>query len=137
MGEPIVILALYRKGDRIKSAIAGSERKIKEVQTDLSHVTASLSRDAAITARKLTPAIQAFLDAAAPAQRNMSLASWAVICGLRSERWQHPIMDSYQQYMREAANRFRIGNDGLDAADMQSKTIAAQLSPYCESVLPP
>jgi hypothetical protein len=42
MGEPIVILALRRKRDRIESAIAGYERKIKEAQADLSHVTASL-----------------------------------------------------------------------------------------------
>lgn len=42
MGEPIVILALRRKRDRIESAIAGYERKIKEAQADLAHVTASL-----------------------------------------------------------------------------------------------
>ena len=42
MGEPIVILALRRKRDRIESAVAGYERKIKEAQADLAHVTASL-----------------------------------------------------------------------------------------------
>ena len=42
MGEPIVILALRRKRDRIESAIAGYERKIKEAQADLAHVGASL-----------------------------------------------------------------------------------------------
>jgi hypothetical protein len=42
MGEPIVILALRRKRDRIESAIAGYERKIKEAQADLAHVTGSL-----------------------------------------------------------------------------------------------
>jgi hypothetical protein len=42
MGEPIVILALRRKRDRIEGAIANYERKIKEAQADLSHVTASL-----------------------------------------------------------------------------------------------
>ena len=42
MGEPIVILALRRKRDRIEAAIAGYERKIKEAQADLAHVTASL-----------------------------------------------------------------------------------------------
>ena len=42
MGEPIVILALRKKRDRIESAIAGYERKIKEAQADLAHVTASL-----------------------------------------------------------------------------------------------
>jgi hypothetical protein len=42
MGEPIVILALRRKRDRIEGAIAGYERKIKEAQADLAHVTASL-----------------------------------------------------------------------------------------------
>ena len=42
MGESIVILALRRKRDRIESAIAGYERKIKEAQADLAHVTASL-----------------------------------------------------------------------------------------------
>lgn len=42
MGEPIVILALRKKRDRIEAAIAGYERKIKEAQADLAHVTASL-----------------------------------------------------------------------------------------------
>jgi hypothetical protein len=42
MGEPIVILALRHKRDRIEAAIAGYERKIKEAQADLAHVTASL-----------------------------------------------------------------------------------------------
>jgi len=42
MGEPIVILALRRKRDRIEGAIAAYERKIKEAQADLAHVTASL-----------------------------------------------------------------------------------------------
>ena len=42
MGEPIVILALRRKRDRIESAIAGYECKIKEAQADPAHVTASL-----------------------------------------------------------------------------------------------
>jgi len=42
MGEPIVILALRRKRDRIEGAIASYERKIKEAQADLAHVTASL-----------------------------------------------------------------------------------------------
>jgi hypothetical protein len=42
MGEPIVILALRRKRDRIEAAIAGYERKIKEAQADLAHVGASL-----------------------------------------------------------------------------------------------
>jgi len=42
MSEPIVILALRRKRDRIEAAIAGYERKIKEAQADLAHVTASL-----------------------------------------------------------------------------------------------
>ena len=42
MGEPIVILALRRKRDRIEGAIANYERKIKEAQADLAHVTASL-----------------------------------------------------------------------------------------------
>jgi len=84
-------------------------------------------RDAAIRARKPTPSIKAFLDAAAPAQRNITLASWAVMCSLRSERWLHPITVSYQQYMRETANRFGIGNEGLDAADVQSETITRQL----------
>jgi hypothetical protein len=34
--------ALRRKRDRIEAAIAGYERKIKEAQADLAHVTASL-----------------------------------------------------------------------------------------------
>jgi hypothetical protein len=34
MSEPIVILALRRKRDKIESAIAGYERKIKEAQAD-------------------------------------------------------------------------------------------------------
>ena len=42
MGESIVILALRKKRDRIESAIAGYERKIKEAQADLAHVIASL-----------------------------------------------------------------------------------------------
>lgn len=42
MGEPIVILALRRKRDRIEAAVAEYERKIKEAQADLAHVTASL-----------------------------------------------------------------------------------------------
>jgi hypothetical protein len=42
MGEPIVILALRRKRDRIEGAISNYERKIKEAQADLYHVTASL-----------------------------------------------------------------------------------------------
>jgi len=42
MGEPIVILALRKKRDRIEGAIASYERKIKEAQADLAHVTASL-----------------------------------------------------------------------------------------------
>ncbi len=42
MGEPIVILALRRKRDRIEGAIAAYERKIREAQADLAHVTASL-----------------------------------------------------------------------------------------------
>jgi hypothetical protein len=42
MSEPIVILALRRKRDKIESGIAGYERKIKEAQADLAHVTASL-----------------------------------------------------------------------------------------------
>jgi hypothetical protein len=42
MGEPIVILALRKKRDKIEGAIAGYERKIKEAQADLAHVTASL-----------------------------------------------------------------------------------------------
>jgi hypothetical protein len=42
MGEPIVIHALRRKRDRIEASIAAYERKIKEAQADLAHVTASL-----------------------------------------------------------------------------------------------
>src|SRR5258707_15800874 len=42
MGEPIVILALRRKRDRIEGAIANYKRKIKDAQADLAHVTASL-----------------------------------------------------------------------------------------------
>ena len=42
MREPIVILALRRERDRIEAAIAGYDRKIKEAQTELAHVTASL-----------------------------------------------------------------------------------------------
>src|SRR5277367_5070619 len=42
MSEPIVILALRRKRDKIESAIAGYERKIKEAQADLAHIGASL-----------------------------------------------------------------------------------------------
>jgi hypothetical protein len=42
MGEPLVILALRKKRDRIEAAIAGYERKIKEAQADLAHVVASL-----------------------------------------------------------------------------------------------
>jgi hypothetical protein len=42
MGEPIVILALRKKRDRIEAVIAGYERKIKEAQSDLAHVVASL-----------------------------------------------------------------------------------------------
>jgi len=42
MGEPIVILALRRKRDRIEVSIAGNKRKIEAAQADLSHVTASL-----------------------------------------------------------------------------------------------
>src|ERR1700677_3060431 len=42
MGEPIVILALRRKRDRIEGAIANYERKIKEAQADLAPVPASL-----------------------------------------------------------------------------------------------
>src|SRR5277367_4500525 len=42
MSEPIVILALRRKRDKIEGAIAGYERKIREAQADLAHVTASL-----------------------------------------------------------------------------------------------
>ena len=42
MGEPTVILALRRKRDSIETAVAGYERKIKEAQANLAHVTASL-----------------------------------------------------------------------------------------------
>lgn len=42
MGEPIVILALRRKRDRIEGVIANYERKIKEAQADLAHIVASL-----------------------------------------------------------------------------------------------
>jgi hypothetical protein len=42
MGEPIVILALRKKRDRIEASIAAYECKIKEAQADLAHVTASL-----------------------------------------------------------------------------------------------
>jgi len=42
MAEPQVIYALRRKRDKIEAAIAGYERKIKEAQADLAHVTASL-----------------------------------------------------------------------------------------------
>jgi len=89
--------------------------------------TICANRHTAITVRMSTPNIKAFLDATAPAQRNMTLATWAVMCGLRSEGWLDPLTTSYQQYMRETANRFHIGNDGLDAADMQAKTITTQL----------
>ena len=37
MSEPIVILALRRKWDKIESAIAGYERKIKKAKADLVH----------------------------------------------------------------------------------------------------
>jgi hypothetical protein len=42
MGEPIVILGLHRKRDRIECAIVGYEYKIKEAQADLAHVSSSL-----------------------------------------------------------------------------------------------
>jgi hypothetical protein len=42
MGEPIVILALRKKCDLSEGAIASDERKFKEAQADLAHVTASL-----------------------------------------------------------------------------------------------
>lgn len=42
MAEPIVVLALRRRRDRISGVIAEYERKIKEAQHDLAHVAASL-----------------------------------------------------------------------------------------------
>jgi hypothetical protein len=42
MGEPIVILALRRKRDRIEGAIANYERLLREAQHDLAHVNAAL-----------------------------------------------------------------------------------------------
>jgi hypothetical protein len=42
MAEPLVIHALRKKRDKIEAAIAGYERKIKDAQSDLAHVTASL-----------------------------------------------------------------------------------------------
>ncbi|HUC60511.1 MAG TPA: hypothetical protein VMF53_00995 [Alphaproteobacteria bacterium] len=42
MAEPQVIYALRKKRNKIEAAIAGYERKIKEAQADLAHVTASL-----------------------------------------------------------------------------------------------
>jgi hypothetical protein len=40
--QPMVILALRRKRDRIEAVVGGYERKIKEAQADLAHVMASL-----------------------------------------------------------------------------------------------
>ncbi|HEY2069983.1 MAG TPA: hypothetical protein VGG48_10550 [Rhizomicrobium sp.] len=42
MAEPIVILALHRRRDRICGVIAEYERKIREAQHDLGHINASL-----------------------------------------------------------------------------------------------
>jgi N-acetyl-beta-hexosaminidase len=42
LGEPIVVLAFPKKRDKIEAAIAGYERKIREAQADLAHITASL-----------------------------------------------------------------------------------------------
>ena len=42
MGEPIAVLALRKRRDHISGVIAEYERKIREAQHDLIHVTASL-----------------------------------------------------------------------------------------------
>ncbi|MGH6872970.1 MAG: hypothetical protein ACREHE_15850 [Rhizomicrobium sp.] len=42
MAEPIVILALRRRRDRICGVIAEYERKIREAEHDLAHINASL-----------------------------------------------------------------------------------------------
>ena len=71
--------------------------------------------------------LKAFLTEMRPPQTNITLASFAVMCGLRSDEWFQPIMASYQQFARQAANRHKIGNEGLDAADAQANEITAKL----------
>lgn len=42
MNEPIVVMALKRKRNKISGVIAYHEKKIREARTDLAHITAAL-----------------------------------------------------------------------------------------------
>lgn len=86
----------------------------------------------ALIAGALTNAYAASTDAAylaqmARAQRIVTLATFASTCGLRSDDWFESIAAGYQQFSVETANRFHIGNAGLDAADAQAKRIMAKM----------
>ncbi len=42
MGEPLAVLMLRTKRDKIKDTIAAYEKKLREAQADLAHVNATL-----------------------------------------------------------------------------------------------
>jgi hypothetical protein len=68
-----------------------------------------------------------FLTEIAPAQRNMTLATFASTCNLRSDEWLSAFQSGYQQMIVATANKYGIGNPGLDAADAQALKITGEL----------
>jgi hypothetical protein len=73
------------------------------------------------------PKYSDFLAAVAPAQRNITIATFAVTCNLRSQQWLSVFFVSYQQYMQLTANQYHVGIDGLNAADTQAMKITHDL----------